>query len=273
MPLTGDLRLEVGLRSGRTVAVDRYHRGALKLLRPFPVPGTGWAAWTVLNPGGGYLSGDDYRMELTVGEGAGLDLTTQAATKVYRSTGPAARQESIIRVGPGALLDHRPEPLILYRDADYRQLTTAEVDPSGTLILSEILTAGWSPDLVDFAWRRLLARTEVRVGGRLCMCDTLLVEPGVTDPRRLGLGAAQETHLATLVAFGPGVAGSGGPDGVRAALGERAGIRVGIGELLGGGVVVRAVAGRTDPLRTLVDDAAAVIRHALGGPARRRVCW
>ena len=54
-------------------------------MRPNYLDNTGQVCYFLINPGGGYVDGDTYRMEITVEEEAELLLTTQSATKVYRT--------------------------------------------------------------------------------------------------------------------------------------------------------------------------------------------
>ena len=81
----GELELGITARPGRSVATHQFHRGALRVLRPHYLDASGQVTYTVVNPGGAYLDGDRYRVAVTVGDGADLLLTTQSATKVYRT--------------------------------------------------------------------------------------------------------------------------------------------------------------------------------------------
>ena len=85
MSTTGELHLRIARDGDRSIAVDQYHRGALRVFRPLYLDGTGQVAYYVVNPGGGYLDGDSYLTEVEVLQGASAVLTTQAATKIYRT--------------------------------------------------------------------------------------------------------------------------------------------------------------------------------------------
>ena len=60
-------------------------------------------------------------LDVEVGAGADLLLTTQSATKVYRTPGSFAEQRMSVRLGEGARLELMPDQLIAYREASYRQ--------------------------------------------------------------------------------------------------------------------------------------------------------
>ena len=63
----------------------------------FPRPKARGCPAVFVNTAGGVAGGDRFDIEIAAGEGARLTLTTAAAEKVYRATGPAARAQ------------HRPE--------------------------------------------------------------------------------------------------------------------------------------------------------------------
>ncbi len=82
---TGELSLDVEERKGKTVAKNVYFQGAFKVMSPVYHDDTGQACYYLLNPGGGYLDGDRYQMQISLEKQAKLTLTTQSATKVYRT--------------------------------------------------------------------------------------------------------------------------------------------------------------------------------------------
>ena len=65
---TGDLRLDVEDRKGKTVAKNVYFQGAFKVMRPIYHDESGQVCYYILNPGGGYLDGDRYQMKITFRE-------------------------------------------------------------------------------------------------------------------------------------------------------------------------------------------------------------
>ena len=159
--LTGELRLRVAVRGGRSVAARQFHQGALRVLRPHYLDRSGQVSYTVINPGGAYFGADRYGIEVDVEEDASLLLTTQSATKVYRTPQGPARQDMTLRLGPGAVLEYVPDQLIVYRGGSYLQDTRVVMDPSASVLLAEVITPGWSPTAEPFRYDRLGMRTEV----------------------------------------------------------------------------------------------------------------
>ena len=92
-PPTGQLRLRIEQCDGRSYAARQFHDGALRILKPLHLDGTGQVCYPVINPGGAYFGADRYELALEVGQDASLLSTTQSATKVYRTPQGPARQD------------------------------------------------------------------------------------------------------------------------------------------------------------------------------------
>jgi urease accessory protein len=131
-------------------------------------------------------------LDVEVQDGADLLLTTQSATKVYRTPGSFAEQRMAVQLGEGARLELMPDQLIAYREASYRQRTSVTLRPSSSLVMAEVVTPGWSPDGAAFRYEEVRLRNEIRVetggdGGtsELLALDNLLIRPpsgNVTGP-------------------------------------------------------------------------------------------
>ncbi|MDO4918955.1 urease accessory protein UreD [Kocuria sp.] len=157
------MRLTVAARDGRSYAARQFHEGALRVLRPHYLDRSGQVTYTAINPGGAYFGADAYLLDVAVEQDASLALTTQSATKVYRTPQGPASQEMRVRLGPGSCLEYVPDQLIVYRGGSYLQRTRVDMDPTASLLLAEVVTPGWSPSGESFAYDELRMRTEVRV--------------------------------------------------------------------------------------------------------------
>ncbi|MBT8160462.1 urease accessory protein UreD [Arthrobacter terricola] len=198
----GELSLRVALRDQRSVAVHQFHQGALRVLRPHYLDRSGQVCYVMVNPGGAYLGADLYVVDVEVEAGASLLLTTQSATKIYKTPGSFAEQRMAVRLGEHAQLELAPDQLIAYRDASYRQDTRITVHPTSSLVISEVITPGWSPDGASFTYEELRLRNEVRVesGGdeALLALDNVLVRPPLGDVSGLGLMEGF-SHMGSLI--------------------------------------------------------------------------
>ncbi|WP_438350544.1 urease accessory protein UreD [Paenibacillus sp. FA6] len=197
---TGTLRLVTENKRGRTVAKDVYYEGAFKVTRPTYHDDTGQACYYIMNPGGGYLDGDRYKMEIVLEEKADLLLTTQSATKIYKTPNQAVIQETDILLKAGSVLEYIPDPLIAYRDAEYKQTNIIRMEPGATLICTDIITPGWSPDGVAFSYRLLQLKTEIYMNNRLVVFDHVRLAPGSQQIQDIGYMEGF-THLGSMIAI------------------------------------------------------------------------
>ncbi|MEW8986878.1 MAG: urease accessory protein UreD, partial [Bacillus sp. (in: firmicutes)] len=78
-------------RFNKSVITNSFFDGVLKITRPSYVS-ENLPLLTLIHVGGGYVDGDTYLTEVTLNESAALALTTQAATKIYKSPRYGATQ-------------------------------------------------------------------------------------------------------------------------------------------------------------------------------------
>lgn len=199
----GELRLVIRPRDGCSVAAEQFHRGALRVLRPIYLDATGQVTYVIVNPGGGYLDGDRYRIDVTVADGGDLLLTTQSATKVYRTPRDRAAQQVDIRLGPNARLEYLPDQLIAYRDSRYSQDIRVEMDPSAGLVLSEVVTPGWSPSGEPFRYQELRLRTTVTMDRWPVVIDNIRLDPAGSHAALSGRFLEGRTHVGSLLVVDP----------------------------------------------------------------------
>ena len=239
--------------AGRSVAVEQYHRGALRVFRPLYLDESGQVTYYVVNPGGGYLDGDSYLTEVEVLQGASAVLTTQAATKIYRTPTCPVRQDTRVSLGPGAVL----EQVIAYRESSYRQTTLVEMDPTATFMSLEVLTPGWAPDGSAFGYDCVRMRTDIRVGGRCAVVDNLRLVPGEAGLAGLG-GLEGHSHLASFTVLDARV-----DDALVnevAQMLEVDGVRGAVTRVQGPGFIARALGDDTTRLTALMLDISELLR-------------
>lgn len=201
---SGELDLIISRRAGRSVASYQYHRGAMKLFRPHYLDDTGQAYYTVVIPGGGYLDGDRYEMNIELETGASLLLSTQSATKVYRTPERGVGQVMRLKLADHSVLEYLPDQLIVYREGRYFQCTSVEMSSLSSAFLSEIITPGWSPRGDLFAYDELWMRTAITVDGQLVAVDNFHIRPTTVDSTRDNpLIFSGCTHAATVFAIDP----------------------------------------------------------------------
>src|SRR5450631_1450907 len=84
----GAVTFDVHLQDGVTRRRELHESGSLRVR--FPSPEQQGLSAVFVNTAGGVAGGDRFDIDISIGEGARLTVTTAAAEKVYRAQGPAA---------------------------------------------------------------------------------------------------------------------------------------------------------------------------------------
>jgi len=96
----------------------------------------------IMSPSGGVLQGDRYRMDISLTNQAISHITTQGATRIYKMNSNYATQLININVDKDCYLEFIPDQIIPYKNSRYYQKVLLNIDPSASLIYSEIIVPG-----------------------------------------------------------------------------------------------------------------------------------
>ncbi len=159
------------------------------------------------NVSGGIFGGDRLRLSAALDAGAQAMLTTSGATRIYRprDAAPEARLECEFSVGPEALLEYLPDPLIPYRNARLLQTTVFSLEAGATLLAWDAIAPGRAAAGEIFEYERVKIATEIRVGGTKILDDRLLFEPG-RFPLHAPASLGGYHYLVTFIAVRAGAA-------------------------------------------------------------------
>lgn len=184
-------------RLGRTTLAQCRFQLPLQALAPFELA-DGTACLMLLNPTGGLVGGDFLLTQIVLEPNTHVCLTTPSATRVYRTLGHPAVQETLIQVRDGAFLEYLPDHVIPYRNSRFRQLLRVEMGRGSRAIFWDALASGrvacderWSFDEVD-------SRVEISLCGKAVFLNRSRIRPASLDAECLGF-AEGFNYLATLV--------------------------------------------------------------------------
>ena len=156
----------------------------------------------IVNTAGGMAGGDRFDLDIAVGSGAKLTITTAAAEKIYRSLGPDTRIDIALTVGPDAWLEWLPQETILFDRARLARRTTAEIEPGGRLLAAEMIVFGRTARGERLSAGLLHDRWSVRVAGRLVWVDGLRLEGDIASRLDAPAGFDGATATATAIYAG-----------------------------------------------------------------------
>ena len=192
----GSGRFTVERSRGRSVVRQAYATSPLRLLTP---RNHGHAAWIYSSSyGGGLVDGDDISIRASVGSGAAAFLSTQSATKVYRSPrGTRAALDADVR--EGGLLVVAPDAVICFAGSRYRQTQRVSIAGGGGLVLLDCVTSGRRESGERWVFEEYVSRTTIRVDGRLVVHDALALR---AEDGRLAERFGRHDVLAVAVVIG-----------------------------------------------------------------------
>jgi urease accessory protein len=193
----GRIALSVKSMAGGTRRARVHEAGALRVRCPGPAADELEAV--IVNTAGGMAGGDRFEIDMTVGAGARLLVTTAAAEKIYRTLEPDTQACVKLSVAAGGALAWLPQETILFDRARLRRTIDVELADDARLILAEAVVFGRSgmgehvmAGLMHDCWR-------VRRDGRLVYAETALLDgpisPTLAAPAVANGGVAIATVL------------------------------------------------------------------------------
>ena len=147
------------------------------------------------------MGGDRLGLEVALGPGSHVLITTPAAGKFYRSAGPAAAQINCLEIGPDAVLEWLPQETIVYNGADAEMRTVVRLAPGANFIGWEMLCLGLPACGQPFTHGRLHQQLEIWREDKPLLIEPLRIASGDTLPTaRWGL--AGHPVVGTMAATG-----------------------------------------------------------------------
>jgi urease accessory protein len=135
----------------------------------------------IVNTAGGMAGGDRFDVDIKVGAGARLTVTTAAAEKIYRSLGPDTDIGVKLDVGPGGALAWLPQETIVFDQARLRRNIDIELARDASLLLAEAAVFGRSAMGEAVIQGYFFDRWRVRVEGTLVFAETLRLDGDISQ--------------------------------------------------------------------------------------------
>lgn len=172
----------------RTGAKKSYTVGAAKISPAIYLDDDTIPCYYLIQLGGGYIEGEYYENRLKLEEGSQAILTTQASSKIYKSeNGIPSKQYTNLQLEKNSKLEFINDSVILYKDAVYEQSTDIYLEEGTTLIYSDGITAGWSPDGKLFQYTSARIKTNLYLNGELIYLDNLKITPKDYEVQSFGI--------------------------------------------------------------------------------------
>lgn len=199
--LAGYMDLVIENIIGATKATRTYCIGASKISPLVYLDEENIACYYLIQLGGGYIEGELYENYIHVKKNSRVILTTQASNKVYKSVNkiPSLQRTNII-VDEESVLEYRMDSLIMYKDAVYKQSTDIYLKEGSTLIYSDGITSGWSPDGRKYQYSQANLKTDIYMDGELVFTDNMKLIP--EECHMQGMGFLEDyKNFGTMLVF------------------------------------------------------------------------
>ena len=177
-----------------------YQSGCSKALLPKnfkPVPEA-----VFINTSGGATGGDRLNYSAWVQDGARLDVTTQAAERIYRATTGEAVITNTLTLGEDCQMDWLPQETILFEGSALKRQLNVTMAESASLLAVESLVLGRRAMGENLHTASLSDQWRIRRGGRLIYADALRFDaPDAQTQSTATLNGHRA--LATIVVVAP----------------------------------------------------------------------
>ena len=170
----GAVKFDVKLQDGVTRRGVVHESGSLRVR--FPSPEGDGLSGVFVNTAGGIAGGDRFDIDIRVGEGARLTLTTAAAEKVYRAPGPVAALNIALKAEAGAHLAWLPQETILFDRARISRRIDIDLAADASLLLCEIVVFGRAAMGERMQHGEFIDRWRLRRAGRLVFAETIRLD-------------------------------------------------------------------------------------------------
>ena len=261
----GLLHLEFEKRKGRTILSESYSKSPMHVFQPFYPDDTGCAYTHVFNAAGGLVCGDRIEIHITLNENSHVLATTPSATKIYRSSGGSASQETEITVRKGGVFEYLPSYVIPFANSLYRQKTKLTMEEDTTAFLIDFFTTGRLARGEHLQFDQYSSIMEVDHCGEPILFEKATLIPLDTDYGGIGFLESFAAAASVYLIFDNPRIEKNLLNILRAGVGDLSGVLGGVSTLPSKGVIVRLLGNGTRSIeRALIEIWSVAREHILG---------
>ncbi|ACT02945.1 Urease accessory protein UreD [Paenibacillus sp. JDR-2] len=203
------LRASFHFTDGATRLADKYHTSPIKIAKSFPLQEQ--LAVIIMDCSPGLLAGDRYELEWQAHGSSHAYITNQSYMKVHPSPLEGVAVGSSIsqtfRLGHHAVIEHMPEPVMLYKDAKLRSETNVYLESGAVWMQADILCPGRTLRQEKFRYAEFRNSLSVYYEDELIFAQRQRIVP--SDHKLAAPGCWEEmTHMATFCLFTDQLTGS-----------------------------------------------------------------
>lgn len=132
----------------------------------------------IMSSAGGILQGDRLKIDILARKKTDAYITTQAATKIYKSEKKSAFQRIDVFLEKESYLEYLPKQIIPHKSARFLQEVNFRLDDSATMLYSETISAGRIAHGEKFDFESLVFRLNANdTRNKLLFSEAINIEP------------------------------------------------------------------------------------------------
>jgi urease accessory protein len=261
----GILRLEFEKRKDRTILSQSYSKSPMHIFQPFYPDETGCAFTHLFNAAGGLVCGDRIEIHIILNENSHVFATTPSATKIYRSSGDSARQQTEITIRKGGVFEYLPSYVIPFANSSYRQKMKLSMEEDTVAFVLDFFTTGRLARGEHLQFDQYSSITEINYCGEPILFEKATLKPLDTDYGDLGLLESFVAAASVYLIFDNPRIEKDLLNILRAGVGDLSGVMGGASTLPSKGVIVRLLGSRTRFIERAILEIWSVAREHIFG--------
>ena len=245
--MTTHLHIQTAFRNGKTVLANVFATSPLKVVNVTEDRTAAFLHAMLMSSSPGILEGDEYHLEIEIGEDCRFALETQSYQRLYTMRNAGATQQMSVHLGSNAIFTFLPHPLVPHIQTRFKSSAKIYLQTCGRKLNNE-----------KFDFTLLHLDTEVFSNEKLVLKENMFLEPALCNPMGLGLWEGY-THHASLLLLGSPLAPASLSAKIVILLEGEPGIMMGISIAPFNGLVVRLLGNKAEQLHTCLKNIAALV--------------
>lgn len=194
---TGRIELVATAAASNTRRCHVFEDGSLRVR--FPNAEDTALEAVVVNTAGGVAGGDYHALDIAVKDSAQLVVTTAAAEKIYRSTGPDATIDVKLTIADRARLSWLPQEMILFNRSRISRRIEVQLSGNAAVTVAEMVVFGRSAMGESVERGLFVDRWRVFRDGRPLFAETITLDGLVSQLLAEPAATAGSAAIATVL--------------------------------------------------------------------------
>ena len=192
-------KLEVSFVQNKSIVTSSKSVKPLKLINPETHNNVCHVVFS--NYGGGFVDGDEIKLDILTKPKTKTVLSTQANTRVYKSkTGAYAKQIIKGKIEDDALLVMLNDPLVPQKHSNFEQQTEWNLGKGSTLFMMEWFLSGRIHNDESFVFNELNTKLKITQDGKPLIWDNFKIDPDEQIPTSPGSFGVYKSYINIYLA-------------------------------------------------------------------------